>query len=165
MELLIESMGIDVAETIFAKYGIPHASSLPKDQLKAVYKQLVLQFHPDKGGDTHAMQYINAAYDVLKDATPITHVPPNPNIWPSHRTYPKDPKTKQSYTEKFNIEFRSVLNGRLVYQGKCDQIDFMAILNKLKTAKIYTEIEGNVVYVDVNGFSRILPELIHFFTD
>ena len=165
MELLLEDMGVDVAETIFTKYGVPHASSLPKDQLKAVYKQLVLKYHPDKGGDTNAMQYINAAYDVLKTSEPLTHVPSNPDIWPSHRTYPKDPKTKGAYTTKFNVQFRSVLTGNMLYEGECDQIDFVAILNKLKTAKVYTEVEGNSVYVDAKGFSRILPDLLHFFKE
>lgn len=168
MEMLLEDMGIDVADAIFAKYDINHASSLPKEQLKAVYKELALKFHPDKGGNNEDMKYINAAYDVLKTATaptsPTTFYSSPPD-WPAHKTYPKNPKTKHTYTTKMNVEFRSVLNGRLLHQGQCDQIDFMAILNKLKNAKVYTEVEGNIIYVDVAGFSRILPDLLHFFKE
>lgn len=40
-------------------------------ELKAVYRRLVMEFHPDRGGDVRAMQEINVAHDAafnrLKD--------------------------------------------------------------------------------------------------
>lgn len=42
------------------------------DDLKAAYRKLAMQHHPDMGGDTETMQRINAEYtkmhDILKDA-------------------------------------------------------------------------------------------------
>jgi len=37
-----------------------HCSTL--DQVKAEYKKLAMQYHPDRGGDTSTMQIINAEY-------------------------------------------------------------------------------------------------------
>lgn len=156
-------MTVDVANTIFAKFGIPNASSLDKGKLKDYYIALVKKHHPDIGGSNDQMRYINAAYDVLKDAEPPDTSEPA-DLW-GGRTVPKDPKTKHMYTTKFTVQFRSVLSGKLLYQGQCDQIDFTAILNKLKKAGVYTEVEGNVIYVDVKGFSKIIPDLTHFFRE
>ena len=161
--MLLEGMTPDVANTIFAKFGVKDASSLDKGELKNYYIALVKKHHPDAGGSDEDMRYINAAYDVLKDAeAPDTSGPAD--LW-AGRTVPKDPKTKHMYTTKFTVQFRSVLSGQLLYQGKCDQIDFTAIINKLKHARVYTEIEGNVIYVDVKGFNRIIPDLTHFFRE
>lgn len=162
-DILLEGMTPDVADTIFAKFGIEKASSLDKGKLKDYYIALVKKHHPDAGGSDEDMRYINAAYDVLKDAEPPDTSEPA-DLW-AGRTVPKDPKTKHMYTTKFTVQFRSVLSGKLLYQGKLDQIDFTAILNKLKQARVYTEVEGNNVYVDVKGFSSILPDLTHFFRE
>ena len=54
------------ADDIFEKHGVRGASLMSPDQLKAAYKKLALQHHPDKGGDTRTMQDINAAYDALE---------------------------------------------------------------------------------------------------
>lgn len=54
------------ADDIFEKHGVRGASLMSPDQLKAVYKKLALQHHPDRGGDTRTMQDINAAYDALE---------------------------------------------------------------------------------------------------
>lgn len=35
------------------------------EELKATYKKLVMQHHPDRGGDTATMQEINAEYDEM----------------------------------------------------------------------------------------------------
>lgn len=60
---LQENLSFDDALKIFGfKYG-----SYTDDQLKAKYKSLALQFHPDKGGSTFEMQQVNAAYEKLKN--------------------------------------------------------------------------------------------------
>ena len=153
----------DLADAIFSQFGVKNASSLEKGELKKYYVALVRKHHPDAGGSDEDMRYINAAYDVLKDAEPPDTSEPA-DLW-GGRTVQKDPKTKHMYTTKFTIHFRSVLSGKSLYVGKCDQIDFTAILNKLKTAGVYTEVEGNDVYVDVKGFANILPDLVHFFRE
>lgn len=165
-EILLEGMTVDIANTIFSKFGIPAASSLDKKELKNYYVALVKRHHPDVGGNDENMRWINAAYDVLKDATPSQinfHTDATPDV-PPNRTYPKDPKTKHMYTIKFTVQFRSALNGRMLYEGQCDQIDFIAILRKLKMAGVYMEVEGNIVYVDASKFAQILPEIRQFFT-
>ena len=35
------------------------------DELKAAYRRLAMQYHPDMGGDTEAMKAINAEHDEL----------------------------------------------------------------------------------------------------
>lgn len=37
------------------------------NELKAAYKRLALEYHPDRGGDTKTMQAINAEYDRVFD--------------------------------------------------------------------------------------------------
>jgi len=45
------------------KFFTPTPETL--EELKAQYRQLAQQHHPDKGGDTATMQAINAEYDML----------------------------------------------------------------------------------------------------
>jgi uncharacterized protein (DUF3820 family) len=46
----------------------PTASGLDPDKVKATYRELSLQFHPDRpGGTKEAMQAINLFYERLKD--------------------------------------------------------------------------------------------------
>lgn len=40
----------------------------PPEVIKAAYKALAIKYHPDRGGDTVAMQAVNAAFDRLKKA-------------------------------------------------------------------------------------------------
>jgi hypothetical protein len=54
------------ADDIFAKHGVKGASLMNPEQLKAAYKKLAVQHHPDRGGNTEVMKDINAAYDSLK---------------------------------------------------------------------------------------------------
>lgn len=44
-------------------YFIPKPSTL--EELKAAYRKLAMQYHPDRGGDIEAMQVINSEYDEL----------------------------------------------------------------------------------------------------
>lgn len=39
------------------------------ESLKAQYKKLAFQNHPDRGGDTKVMQKINAEYDARQSKT------------------------------------------------------------------------------------------------
>ena len=45
------------------KYFTPTPKTL--EELKAQYRKLVFQHHPDKGGSTEAMQEVNSEYDTL----------------------------------------------------------------------------------------------------
>lgn len=40
--------------------------SAPPEVVKAAYRALSLSLHPDRGGDTAAMQRVNAAYDQIR---------------------------------------------------------------------------------------------------
>jgi len=44
------------------------AKDAAADAIKAAYRKLAQQHHPDKGGDKERFQQIQAAYDVLGDA-------------------------------------------------------------------------------------------------
>ena len=67
---LFEVISSKEAAEIFKKHGVDNALSLTKDDLKKMYKALVLKHHPDRGGNLSTIQDINAAYDVLKSAKP-----------------------------------------------------------------------------------------------
>lgn len=45
--------------------------SAPPEVVKAVYRTLALLHHPDRGGDTAAMQRINAAYEELAERVTV----------------------------------------------------------------------------------------------
>ena len=45
------------------KYFTPVPKTL--EDLRSMYRQLAMTYHPDRGGDTEAMKKINAEYDVL----------------------------------------------------------------------------------------------------
>ena len=89
--ILLEGMTVDVADTIFADFGVPNASSLDKSKLKDFYIALVKKHHPDAGGRNSDMQYINAAYDVLKSSYGKMH---GHEHWPygsDDESWPNDP--------------------------------------------------------------------------
>lgn len=43
------------------------------DELKAAYRRLAMQFHPDRGGDVEIMQSINAEYEKLHEVLKNAH--------------------------------------------------------------------------------------------
>ena len=80
-------MTIDVANAIFADFGVPDASSLEKSKLKDYYVALVKKHHPDAGGSNSDMQYINAAYDVLKNSSKSSGYGSGDESWPHQKEY------------------------------------------------------------------------------
>ena len=55
----------------YAALGV--ARTATQDEIKRAFRKLASQHHPDKGGDTRKFQEIQAAYDVLGDATKRQH--------------------------------------------------------------------------------------------
>ena len=56
------------------------------DQVKLRYKELALQYHPDRGGDTRVMQEINAQYEAIRK---------NPHF----RFWKQKEETRKDYSE------------------------------------------------------------------
>ena len=65
--------------------GIEKTAS--KEEIKAAYRKLASQHHPDRGGDTKKFQEIQAAYDTLND---------------SEKKYQYDNLQSQNLNQKFN---------------------------------------------------------------
>lgn len=59
-------MSSGTAVQIFKDFGVSNVLSLSHEELKSMWQDLVKKYHPDKGGKNIDMQWINAAYDVLK---------------------------------------------------------------------------------------------------
>jgi len=62
-------MSREAAEGILRRHGLD-ATGLAPPELKRRWQELARQHHPDLGGDTGAMQEINAAYAFLKPSVP-----------------------------------------------------------------------------------------------
>jgi len=56
------------------------------DEVKAKYKQLAMQHHPDRGGDKRTMQEINAQYEAIRKD-------------PAYRFWKQKEEAKQDFTE------------------------------------------------------------------
>lgn len=84
---LFEAMSPGEAIAIFSRhapgYDIAH---MKMDDLKSLWKKLLLKYHPDKGGDAELAKDINQAYDILK----------NPNVYRSraYSSHQASPKTR-----------------------------------------------------------------------
>ena len=59
------AMSREAAEAILRRHGLD-AAGLAPEEFKRRWQDLARQHHPDLGGDTRAMQEINAAYSILK---------------------------------------------------------------------------------------------------
>jgi hypothetical protein len=57
------------AISLFRRLGFDVAGMSP-EAIKAIRRQLLNQYHPDRGGDLNTAQLINAAYDLLKNGMP-----------------------------------------------------------------------------------------------
>lgn len=53
----------------YAVLGVQRGADLT--EIKAAYRRLMLQHHPDKGGDLEAAKQINAAYEALTKPQPV----------------------------------------------------------------------------------------------
>jgi hypothetical protein len=118
-------MTVDVADTIFSKFGVSQASRMNKEKLKDYYIALVKKNHPDVGGSNEKMKYINAAYDVLKTSDPSLRLPPASGIWPTHKTYPKG--KNKAKLQKVRVEFRFMEDETFIASGKSDYFDLIEI--------------------------------------
>jgi curved DNA-binding protein CbpA len=59
------------AISLFQRLGFDVAGMSP-EAIKVIRRQLLNQYHPDRGGDLNTAQLINAAYDLLKNGVPNT---------------------------------------------------------------------------------------------
>jgi hypothetical protein len=109
-DILLEAMKPNVANTIFAKFGVRNASVLDTGTLRKYYMALVKKHHPDKGGKDEDMRWINAAYDVLSlNAKNVTDV----------KLKPED--------KIVNIEFRDIATKEVLDMGQCNRYEYLEI--------------------------------------
>lgn len=64
---LFEAMSPAEARQVFFQLGVS-TRDLDPAGLKSAYRKLMMQHHPDRGGDVAVAQELSSAYDVLKDA-------------------------------------------------------------------------------------------------
>lgn len=70
------------------------------EDLKALYRKLALENHPDRGGDTRKMQEINDEYSFLFESLKDTHKSTRPD---GPRTYTSKTKTAETPEDFINI--------------------------------------------------------------
>jgi len=122
-----------VANTIFAKFGVPNAAKMERGALKNYYIALVKKHHPDVGGNNDDMRFINAAYDVLKD--PIKLVIPKEKM--------------DARLQKISVQFRFD-DETVIASGKSDYFDLVKIYQKLKLFRITVMFDPHTPYDEVN---------------
>ena len=155
--ILLEGMYLDVAVTIFSKFGIPNASEMDKGELRNYYIALVKKHHPDKGGKDADMRYINAAYDVLSQSPKGATLDAKywNDLWrwrqgdgpPPDRTYPKG--KNKGKLHKVNSQFR-FNNETVITSGKSDYFDLLKIFQYLKALKIKVRFDPVSPYDEKN---------------
>ena len=131
--IVLEGMSVDDAEAIFFQHGVMGASQMDKGELKSVYRSLVLKNHPDKGGNTEDMQWLNAAYDVLRDA-PVTDLGTStyePADLFYGRTMPKKKATKVML-EPIHGTFRDEYNDAVIGEGFYDFLDLVQMVKYME---------------------------------
>lgn len=130
---MLEGMSVDDADAIFLQHGVTGASQMDKGELKSVYRHLVLKNHPDKGGDTEDMQYLNAAYDVLKNAEVSDFEPAtfNPSDAWYGRSIPKNKATKHQL-QPIQGTFKDEYNDAVLGQGWYDFIDLVQMVKYME---------------------------------
>ena len=65
IDILVE-MSAAEARSVFFQLGV-NTNYLTPAELKSKYRQLMMQHHPDRGGDVAVAQQLSSAYDALKD--------------------------------------------------------------------------------------------------
>ena len=79
------------------KYFTPIPETL--EDLKSMYRQLAMTYHPDRGGDTEAMKKINAEYDILF-----------PKLKDIHKTKDGETYTARQETTETADQFKSLID-------------------------------------------------------
>jgi hypothetical protein len=155
-DILTERMTVDVADTIFSKFGVNKASSLDKGQLKKYYIALVKRHHPDVGGSNAIMRDINSAYEVLSTAeAPDTSEPAD--LW-GGRSMPKNPKTKGAL-RPVNLEFRMGKDNSVITYGIGDYFDVLKIVDGL--VKVNAEVSYDpFIPIDQRTGEWLAPKII-----
>jgi hypothetical protein len=62
-------VGVQDAIMLFRRFGID-VTGMTRQAIKVARRELLHQYHPDRGGDVDTAQLINAAYDLLKNGIP-----------------------------------------------------------------------------------------------
>jgi len=79
------------------KFFTPTPETL--EELKAMYRKLAMQHHPDRGGDTETMKAVNAEYDALF-----------PNLKDVHKTKDGETYTARQSTTETADQFKDLIS-------------------------------------------------------
>lgn len=97
---LFENMNYPEALKVFGYKG----GDFNGAQLKADYKKLALQFHPDRGGSTEKMKQVNAAYETLRNSGGSSGIERESNEERTDRVKMFGKTTLESVLQKFKPE-------------------------------------------------------------
>ena len=131
-KILMEAMKPEVANTIFAKFGVRNAAVLDGGKLRKYYMALVKKHHPDTGGNNEDMQWINTAYDVLQK---------NAKTRPPVELKPED--------KIVNIEFRDITTKEVLDMGQCNRYEYLEICRVIDEEGMPLQPEPKVNYNNV----------------